>query len=310
MSVERINRKAVPMYSRMLIPLDGSKLAEQVLPYARYLAKALSLPVELLEVVDPDALELLVNHDQGRYLDTLLADKRTSSAHYLETMARSFEPVRVTCAVENGKAEEVIIDKAAADKDTLIVMATHGRSGIQRWMLGSIADKVLHGSTNHLFLVRAAEQAKTDGESPLKKVIVPLDGSPLAETVLPHVLDLGKKMQLEVILVRAYALPPSVTTDEYGAYTQGLFDQLETEAKDYLAEKIKVLARQGLKNVSSVVDLGYGAEEITALARKTDDNFIAMCTHGRSGVRRWVLGSVTERVVRHSGDPVLIIRAA
>jgi nucleotide-binding universal stress UspA family protein len=225
-------------------------------------------------------------------------------------MARSFAQARVTFSVENGKAEEVIIDKAAANKDACIVMATHGRSGIQRWLLGSVADKVLHGSTNHLFLIRATEQGKTEGEAALTRVIVPLDGSPLAEKVLPYVVDLGKKMRLEVILVRAYALPPAVTGDEYATYSQELFDQLETEAKDYLAEKIKEVEQQGLGHVSSVVDLGYGAEEITALARKTPDNFIAMSTHGRSGVTRWVLGSVTERVVRHSGDPVLIIRAA
>ena len=298
------------MYSRMLVPLDGSKVAEQVLPYARYLAKALAIPVELLEVVDPEALRLLANPEHGRYLDTLLADKRASSGDYLETMARSFAQARVTCSVENGNAEELIIDKAAADKDTLIVMATHGRSGIQRWLLGSVADKVLHGSTNHLFLIRATDQGKTEGEAALRKVIVPLDGSPLAQKVLPYVVDLGKKMRLEVVFLRAYALPPAVSADEYGAYSQELFDQLEAEAKDYLAEKIKEVEQHGLKNVSSVVNIGYGAEEITMLARNTPNNFIAMCTHGRSGVTRWVLGSVTERVVRHSGDPVLIIRAA
>jgi len=298
------------MYSRLLIPLDGSQLAEQVLPYARSLAKALTIPVELLEVVDPDALRLLANPEQGRFLDTLLAERRGKSKAYLEEIARSFQGTRVQCAIENGKAEDVIIDKAAADKNALIVMATHGRSGIQRWLLGSVADKVLHGSTNHLFLVRAADQGKTEGEAPLKKVIVPLDGSPLAEKVLPHVADLGKKMRLEVIFLRAYALPPAVSADEYGAFSQELFDQLEADAKDYLAAKIKEVEQQGLKNVSSVVDIGYGAEEITTLARKTPDNFIAMCTHGRSGFKRWALGSVTERVVRHSGDPVLIIRAA
>jgi nucleotide-binding universal stress UspA family protein len=298
------------MYSRILIPLDGSQFAEQVLPYARCLAKTLTSPVELLEVLDPDALGLLANPEEGRYLDSLLDEKRANSGHYLETIARSFDQVRVTCFVENGKAEEVIIDKAAADKDTLIVMATHGRSGIQRWLLGSVADKVLHGSRNHLFLVRATDEGKTDGESPLKKVIVPLDGSPLAEKVLPHVVNLCKKMRLEAILMRAYAFPPTISPDDYGTYSDELFNQLEAEAKAYLAEKIKEVERLGLKNVSSVVDLGYGAEEITSLARKTPDNFIAMCTHGRSGVTRWVLGSVTERVVRHSGDPVLIIRAA
>jgi nucleotide-binding universal stress UspA family protein len=89
-----------------------------------------------------------------------------------------------------------------------------------------------------------------------------------------------------------------------------LINQLEGGARDYLTEKIGELQKKGVKNVSSVVALGYGAEEITMLARKTPDNFIAMSIHGRSGVTRWVLDSVTERVARHSGDPMLIIRAA
>jgi nucleotide-binding universal stress UspA family protein len=297
------------MYSRMLIPLDGSKLAEQVLPYARYLAKNVSIPVELFQAVDPAALEALANPAQGRYVDTIIDEKRASSAQYLETVGRSFQTGGVASAVEIGKPEDLIVDKVATDPQTLIIMATHGRSGIQRWALGSIADKVLHGVTNDLFLVRATEQGRTDGESSLTKVIVPLDGSPLAEKVLPHVVELGKKMSLEVILMRAYALPPAIAPNEYAGYGQELFDQLETEASDYLVNKSKELTAQGLRKVSYVVDLGYGAEEITALARKTPDNFIAMCTHGRSGVKRWALGSVTDRVVRHSGDPVLIIRA-
>jgi nucleotide-binding universal stress UspA family protein len=297
------------MYSRMLIPLDGSKLAEQVLPYARYLAKALTLPVELFQAVDAEALEMLTNPAQGRYVDTILNEKRANSAEYLETVGRSFEQIRVSSVVEIGKPEDLILEKAAADSQTLIIMATHGRSGVQRWMLGSVADKVLHGVANDLFLVRATEQGKTDGAAPLTKVIVPLDGSPLAEKVLPHVIELGTKMPLEVILMRAYALPPAISPNEYAGYGQELFDQLEADAKDYLARKTKELAERGLAEISSVVDLGYGAEEITVLARKTPDNFIAMCTHGRSGVKRWVLGSVTDRVVRHSGDPVLIIRA-
>jgi nucleotide-binding universal stress UspA family protein len=294
----------------MLIPLDGSKVAEQVLPYARYLAKTISLPVEVFQAVDPTALESLANPEQGRYVDTLLNEKRANSAEYLETVGRSFKPGLVASTVEIGKPEDLILEKAAADPKSLIIMATHGRSGIQRWMLGSVADKVLHGVANDLFLIRATEQGNTEGAATLSKVIVPLDGSPLAEKVLPRIVELGKQMPLEVILMRAYALPPAIAPNEYAGYGQELFDQLETEAKDYLSKKAKELAAQGLSKISSVVDMGYGAEEITALAHKTPDNFIAMCTHGRSGVKRWALGSVADRVVRHSGDPVLIIRAA
>ena len=148
------------MYTRMLIPLDGSQVAEQVLPYARCLAKALKIPVELLEVIDLEDLRLLANPERGRYIDTLLSEKMEAGKSYLEAIAQSFQETQVTCVVEKGKAEEVVIERAASDKGTLIVMATHGRSGIQRWVLGSVADKVLHGSTNHLFLIRANDQVK------------------------------------------------------------------------------------------------------------------------------------------------------
>ena len=298
------------MYTRMLIPLDGSTVAEQVLPYARFFARALTIPVELLEVVDPEAITLLSNPKQGRYVDTLLAERAQSGKTYLEAIARSFEGANVKWFVEKGKAEEVVIEEAAADKDTLIVMATHGRSGIQRWLLGSVADKVLHGATNHLLLIRASDLGKTGGEAALKTVVVPLDGSPLAEKVLPYVVDLAKKMKLQVVFTRAYALPPAMTAEEYGTYMEELVNRIESEARNYLAEKVNEVKEKGLENAASVVNFGYSAEEIITLARETPDNFIAMCTHGRSGIQRWVLGSVTERVVRHSGDPVLIIRAA
>ena len=116
------------MYTRMLIPLDGSQVAEQVLPYARCLAKALTIPVDLLEVVDIETLRLLANPERGRYVDTVLDDRKASGRNYLETIAGSFQGARVTFFVENGKADELIIDKAAAVKATLIVVATHRSS--------------------------------------------------------------------------------------------------------------------------------------------------------------------------------------
>jgi len=298
------------MYTRLLIPLDGSKVAEQVLPYARFLAKALTIPVELLGIVDPVPLADFAEVWERSDFDKLVAEETKGTAQYLDTTARSFPGAEVRCSVEKGTPDEVIIAKAAADEKTLIVMATHGRSGIQRWLLGSIADKVLHGATNHLLLVRASEQGETDGEAILKTAVVPLDGSTLAEQALSCVEELAKRMQLEVVLMRAYALPPAVSADEYGSYSEELIHQLEAEARDYLSEKLNELKLKGITHVSLVTDLGYGAQEIIELARKTPDNFIAMCTHGRSGFRRWLLGSVTERVVRHSGDPVLIVRAA
>ena len=297
------------MYSRILIPLDGSKVAEQALPYARFFATALKLPVDLLSVVDIDELAPLSDPSHGRHLDTVLAERMQDSGTYLEAVGWSFPGGSVTCAVEKGKPEEVIIEKAATGSGTMIAMATHGRSGIQRWLLGSVAEKVLHGASNHLLLVRASEGGSVDGEAVLKTVVIPLDGSELAEGVLSYVLDLTKKINLDVILMRAYGLPPSVAAEDYGTYQQDLMGLLEAEAKNYLEEQVKLLKAKGVEHVSSVVDFGYGAEKIIAFALKTPNNFIAMCTHGRSGIKRWALGSVTERVVQYSGDPVLVIRA-
>jgi nucleotide-binding universal stress UspA family protein len=138
---------------------------------------------------------------------------------------------------------------------------------------------------------------------------VPLDGSALAEKALSVAQELATSLTLEVILLRAYALPAAVSADEYGGFSEELVTQLESESREYLDGKAEALKRAGVTRVSTVTELGYGAAEIIALARKTPDNFIAMSTHGRSGFRRWLLGSVTERVVRHSGDPVLIVRA-
>ncbi|HXG52704.1 MAG TPA: universal stress protein [candidate division Zixibacteria bacterium] len=297
------------MYTRLLIPLDESTLAEQALPYGRTLAETLALPVELVEAVDPEAYSAMLDPGQGRYLDTLVADGIERGRRYLERIASSFAGTRVSCWAGVGKPEETVIGRAAADRGTLIVMATHGRSGIQRWLLGSVAEKVVHGAANHVLLIRASERPPPAERAVLESVIVPLDGSPVAEQALPSVVELARRMNLKVILLRAYAPPPAATADEHGSYFEKLIAQIEEEARRYLSAQAEALEAKGLRDVAVAVELGYGAEEIITLARKTPNNLIAMCTHGRSGVGRWLLGSVTERVVRHSGDPVLVIRA-
>jgi nucleotide-binding universal stress UspA family protein len=300
------------MYTRLLIPLDGSKTAEAVLPYGRILTGTLKIPVELLGVVDIGALATQVSHGSGRYFETIIADGVRSSEEYLKRIAETFPGHGVKCTVETGKAEDVIIEKAGSDA-TLTAMATHGRSGINRLLLGSVAEKVLRGSPHPLLLIRANEEAKSEGEAALKSVIVPLDGSELAENVLPSVLELAKPSKLEVLLLRAYQIPINTYAgmeDYYPVDYEEISVGLRDEAQSYLEKKVGELKRKGIEKVSFAIPEGSGADEIVALGRRTADNLIAMCTHGRSGVKRWVLGSVTEKVVRLSGDPVLIIRGA
>lgn len=300
------------MYSKMLIPLDGSRTAEKVLPFARALATKLKIPIELLGVVDISIMVAHIAADKARYLDTLIAQGERSSRIYLKEIADRLSGLSVTCTVERGRPAEAIIERAAADKGTLITMATHGRSGINRWLLGSVAEKVLRGTANPLFLVRGNEEGTADGSPAMKSIIIPLDGSELAESVLPTGAAIAKMLGLEVVLCRAYELPASAYygAEDYLPNYDALKAQVQEEARSYLEQKVEALKAMGLAKVSSVVMEGSGADEIVHFAQTHPDSLVAMCTHGRSGVKRWVLGSVTEKVVRHSGDPVLVVRGA
>jgi nucleotide-binding universal stress UspA family protein len=298
------------MYNRLLVALDGSELSEGILPYARSFAKTLEIPVELLHVVDPDHFLHSVFADHGRYYDIMTAEKKRS-IDYLRKIATSFsDSASVDCSVETGNPAEVIVDRAASHAGILIAMTTHGRSGTKRWLLGGIAEKVLRAAANPLLLARSTEETKIPDRVVLKTLLVPLDGSGLAETVLPHVAELAKKMNLEVVLVRVYLVPGVYPTGYYAPDWERLNEEIRKEANGYLHQKTQQLQREGLERVSSVLLEGTAAEKIIDLAREKASSLIAMCSHGRTGGGQGVLGIVTDRVVRHSGDPVLIIRAS
>ncbi|MGH7927623.1 MAG: universal stress protein [Candidatus Binatia bacterium] len=297
------------MYTRMLIPLDGSATAEGVLPYARTLARGLSLPVELLGVVDIAAIATHVSRGTARHFDAIITENVRGSEDYLKRIAETFPGASAKCTVERGTPEEVILERAVPDT-TLIAMATHGRSGMNRFLMGSIAEKVLRAATTSILLIRPNEGDKSDGEASLNSVIVPLDGSELAETALGPVTELAKALKLDVELIRAYQIPVNTYAAGEAYYPidyEAIRSALKDEAQSYVEKIAGELKAMGVAKVSFAIPEGFGADEIIAVGQKTPNNLIAMCTHGRSGVKRWVLGSVTEKVVRHSGDPVLVL---
>jgi nucleotide-binding universal stress UspA family protein len=300
------------MYKKILLPLDGSPLSESALPYARFLATALHVPVELLHAIDPDIIALC---GSPRYVSSeqSLAESLTDrNLRYLAKVESLFpEPARVSCSVAVSRAEELILAKARTEPSTLIVMATHGYSGIRRWLLGSIAEKVLHGATNPLLLIRATEEDRKREVVSLKTIIVPLDGSPLAEMAIPYAVELASTLDLDITLVRALALPAPISMAEDQAENgQEVGDLMGKEAQDYLNEKAERLRAQGVKKISTAAVAGPAAETIITLTEEKPQSLVVMCTHGKSGVRGWILGSVTERVTRHANEPVLVIRAS
>lgn len=303
------------MYSKILVPLDGSKVAENALPLARCFARALQARVELLGVVDVAEAARRVAAEQTSITAAFVEDTARAFNTYLENAARHFPSGNVHCSVAHGNAAETIIKAAAEEPGTLIAMATHGRSGLDRWLLGSVTEKVLRGASEPLLVVRAQEETAPAWEmAALKRLVVPLDGSELAERILPHVETLAKNLDLEVMLLGIYSSPVGAGAPGDGFYNAAqlgaLLAQLRAETVGYLGVKTEEMKSKGLKNVSCVAKEGLAADEIIATARQKPDTLIAMCTHGRSGVKRWLLGSVAETVVRHADCPVLVARAA
>jgi nucleotide-binding universal stress UspA family protein len=264
----------------------------------------MNVPVELLRVNDTTQLTAYPASMHRR--------------EYIEKVIASFSGITdVKHTVELGNPAGIIVDLATEHPGTLIAMATHGYSGAQRWLLGSVAEKVLHAAKNDLLVVRPAE-GHTCGEAPLKTLLVPLDGSESAEKALSIVSGLATRLQSQVVLVRVlirfYFPPPEAVAPMFGGNIpdqKELWAQARAEATKYLTDKVEQLRAQGLAHVSSVlIDAGVdgAAADIIDLAGKTADNLVVMSTHGRSGVGRWLIGSVVERVVRHSTGPVLVIR--
>ena len=174
------------MYSKIIVPLDGSDLAEQALPYAELVAATLSAPIELVQAYDILPGSVLGSRS-ARIADQLQMGARERAEASLSSVRQRLEDAgfAVNIATQRGPAADVIVTQAGTDPGALVVMCTHGRGGISRWVMGSVTDKVLHTVPNPMLIVRATVTGPASPSSSLKTVVVPLDGSALSELAIP-----------------------------------------------------------------------------------------------------------------------------
>lgn len=300
------------MYTRILVPLDGSRLAEQVLPYVRLLGMAEGVRVVLQRVIEPAPPDL-IGFTQRISPAEITANIAGKAQEYLGEVAESLKGkgLNVSCLVSEGAPATCIADEANREANTLIAMCTHGYSGVTRWVMGSVSDKVLHATSNPLLIICVKEPEEFRQDAGLQSIIVPLDQSSMAEQVLPHVTSLAKALELKVTVVSV--TPPADAYYRYAEYATANWDDLamevDNQATDYLHQVAQKLRLLGVTSVEERLLHGSAAGAIVDLARETPDNLVMMTTHGRSGLGRWVLGSVADRIIRNSGDPVLVVRA-
>lgn len=311
------------MYSKIVVPLDGSELSERSLPYARLVAGALSVPIELVEAFDvlPSAV-----HDHLAVVATqrMLDQAQSRTDNYLSGVRSELRDMGYTAnaATLPGAPSHAIVNWVEDDPDALVVMSTHGRGGIARWALGSLADKVLHAIPNPMLLVRGAAASSPNDEG-LKAILVPLDGSPLSELSLEHAATMATALKTRIVLMRVNP-DAAVYRDYLGTGAAG-----GTRGSNADSDAVEELIQAELADTRSALDASaqrlvreFGfANEVRALptesrnvaqaiadAAASEHAMVVMTTHGRSGINRLMLGSVTDRVVRHSDAPVLVVR--
>jgi nucleotide-binding universal stress UspA family protein len=302
------------MESRLLVPLDGSSLAEQALSCAVMLGRELPAELVLLRAVHlPGEAQKILDEAAGEQ-SNLVAQFAAEADDYLRKTAGGLRQagMSVQHVVQHGPAAEAIVDYAEQMEITQIVMATHGYSGIRRWVHGSVAERVLQAASVPVLLVRAQEQGEDDSPKHMlcRRILVPLDGSQLAEQVLPPVTRLAKATEAEVLLLQiAIDRPASMLAgDWFFLPVESEFEEVEQAALAYLEGVAGPLRENGIP-VSTDTGIGPVATSIVEYAEAKHVDLIAMCTHGRTGLARWALGSVADRVLRAGGIPMLLVRA-
>jgi nucleotide-binding universal stress UspA family protein len=207
----------------------------------------------------------------------------------------------VTAEVCSGCPAETIVQVAAERRSDLIVMATHGYRGVTRWMLGSVADKVVQAATVPVLLVRGAAPP----EYRIRRLMVPLDGPTIARQALPCAIDLAQRCHAEVDLLQA--IPPTIEAYPYISLPASVRELLHMQALHELREVADDLRQHGLTATPLVAE-GYAAEVIVETAAQRHVDLIVMATHGYSGIKRWSLGSVADKVAHAAMTPLVLVR--
>jgi nucleotide-binding universal stress UspA family protein len=352
------------MYRRVFVPLDGSPLASAVLPHVSELVRCTKAEVILFrataesggfystwpstvgQAVEVNSHDPEIAHYDQASLNAVMINVWSSGtvepsariAHQVEAAQRYLEEVAAGLAKQGARVRTIvgpdhvaatILDAADHEDVDLIAMSTHGRSGLGRFLLGSVADAVVHHAKAPVLLVRSSSQT----EPHYRRILAPLDGSEVAHAALPHVREIAACTGAEVVLLQVVPQPrlpvydSSVTRSWSGVSAGELIDDGEVTEKSsfdrerrdvaYLEEVAEVHLDQvaaGLEHagirVTPVVQVGAPAETILDFVKAEHIDLITMSTHGRSGLARFMMGSVADRVVRHAEAPVMLVRAA
>jgi nucleotide-binding universal stress UspA family protein len=285
------------MLKHVLVPLDGSPSAESALPYAEVLARRTGAALTLVRATPyaSGPAQVRAIEDAEKYLTDL-------------AMGLGDRGVNAEVAVPYGSPSTWIVEEVGLRKIDLIVMATHDRTGPDRWLHGSVAEAVVRHSGVPVFVVRAADglrpTQRLDQSAPV--LVVPLDGSPFAEAALPVACDLAGALNARLVLVGVVPAPGQLVAGDGAVvtYVAEDFEALAEDTRMYLSD----VAARITPSPEWVMCTGDAATEIAAEAQARGAAAIVMATHGRTGLARSLLGSAAGHIMYQGATPLVLIR--
>jgi nucleotide-binding universal stress UspA family protein len=304
------------MFKQILVPLDGSTRAEQALPVATQIARASSGSLVLMQVANFPA-----DYGGGYTQAPLLSEQMIETEldkldNYLKTVATSEALTGITIKTEAmfGQPLQDILSVAESRRVDLIVMCSHGRTGLMRWALGSVSQALAHQSPVPLLVLREGGQVPAISHEDITRpvcALVALDGSPFAETVLIPAANLVAALAAPdkgiLNLTQVITGKGEESQQNAKAYIAGVTEQLQQKLKNLNLSITWSLLRDG-DVAGAIVDMAEHGEGKTKAEQVNGCDLIAMSTHGRGGLERLMMGSVTERVLHSTRLPMLIVR--
>jgi nucleotide-binding universal stress UspA family protein len=295
-----------PRFQRMLVPLDGSPLAEQAIPMAGALARRAGAAVHLVSVQPGLPRYPYVPSEISQEVEREVRQRKEA---YLKAQAEAIETCygrEAVWAVRDGDPAGTLASYGRNNEIDLIIMTTHGRGGLSRFWLGSVADRLVRCTTTPVLLLRSEKQPQT---TDLRHVLVALDGSEAGAAVLEPALALASLFHercctLVQVIEPPATIPWDLATSELDSKA---VEEQQTLATRGLERHAAKAAAAGVASTATVQVAATAGAQILALAEKIDSDVIAIGTHGVHGLERLLLGSVADKVVRGAERPVLVV---
>jgi nucleotide-binding universal stress UspA family protein len=303
------------MLQSLLVPLDGSEFSERALPLAQALAKATGASLHLVHVHVPHPPDHFLSNTQFHYegldLEEYEAHHREQEQAYLEEVeARLAEDTPVDAALLEGHVAEEVARHAETVKADLVLITTHGHTGVSRMWLGSVADALVRSSHFPLLVVHPAFGSHVPAEvRTFEHIMVPLDGSELSASILGPATDLAAATGARLTLVHVISSSAVLGTRIFPVLPDDIAPAME-KAREYLDGKAAEIRAKGFAVQTHVEEHEAPGRAIAAIADKLDADLIALATHGYGGLKRALLGSVADKVLRSSPLPLLVQRPA